>query len=123
MRTVSRATNDVDVTVECPEDWYVTERCVPALAIPHELWGISNRSLISQSDPERAQPMVRNLPADLVLLWAYYQAPGDPVWARDDLPDYRRWQLPFEYAATEAYPAGAVRDWDVGKFVWRRIGA
>ena len=124
MTTAAKPTTGPVVEADFPNGWYFRDRCVPNLYIPHELFGISNRPIPLQTDPNRSQPAVAQVDPDGVLLWSFYQALNDPPYVvpLDTLPDYSEDGLPFDYHTMRVYSPQDARGWDPSKFMWRRAG-
>lgn len=124
MRTLLTSTTGPKVQIEVPDGWYMRDRCVPNLFIPHELFGISNRPIPVQDDPDRSQPAVGKLRDDQLLLWCIYQTVNDPpdVSPADSMPEHASGNLPFGYYTMRTYPAGETRGWDGTQHAWRRAG-
>lgn len=124
MNTISKPTSGPNVQVDIPDDWQVIDRCVPNMRIPHELFGISNGPIPTQSDPERSQPAVAQLGPAALLLWGFYQTRNDPSTVNpvDTLPPYGERALPFDFHEMQIYQPQYARGWDGTRYVWRRTG-
>jgi len=117
-------TNTFPVAVKYPDTWYFSERPVPGLVSPRQLFAVSNRSI--QPTPygsPQPRPMIANLDAAAMFVWTYYQTPNDPG-PQDPgpLPDYSRFRLPLRYLDSQVMGAYDAREWDAARFLWRRLG-
>lgn len=124
MQVAIKPTSGPNVAMQVPDGWYFRDACVPKLRIPHELFAISNRDIPIQTELDRSQPPVAQLPDDAVLVWAYCQTRNDPdsVTPLDTLPDYPTDAMPFDYDRMSTFSAASARAWDPARFAWRRIG-
>jgi hypothetical protein len=58
-----------------------------------------------------------------MLIWAYYQAPGDPAPEyQDPLPNYANFAYPFRYDQAQVMSSYNAREWSASDFSWRRVG-
>jgi hypothetical protein len=112
------------VRAEVPDDWFFTERAVPNLVVPRELF-LAATSILPRTpgDTSQPRPLVQALTRADVVVWCYVQRPDDPD-RRDpaQVPDYGANVPPLRYSATEVFPSTDAREWDPSSFLWRRTG-
>ena len=123
MQTLSFANNGLTASVSVPAGWDCTQTAVPNLVVPRQLFTLSNRSV--ETVPEGSlwpRPMIDDLDSAAILIWCYYQRPGDPQ--SDDIdavPDYPE-AAAIRWADTQPFGEGAQYTWDPTMFDWRRVG-
>lgn len=107
-----------------PDSWYFSEKPVPALSIPRQLFGLSTRPIsLVPEDSAQPRPMVSDLGADAMFVWCYCQSPLDPDPSDPDVvPDYSRFSFPLQYRESEVFPSYDAREWRSADFLWRRVG-
>lgn len=124
MNTYKRDAPMGSVVVTYPETWTLREKYVADLVIPRELFGISTSLLrMTPTGSEQPRPLIQTLTASDIVIWAYYQLPGDPDPDHpDSLPNYSRWRPPLRYSDSEVFDSTAGREWLPSDFLWRRLG-
>lgn len=119
---IARA-NGVQVDVNVPQGWYLTSAPAALLVVPRQLFGVSNAPLPSPDDlQDQTVPPVSQLAGTAILIWAYTQAPGDPVpGSNDPVPDYADYVSPLELANAELIDVGG-DEWDAPDANRYRLG-
>ena len=124
MKSLAVNSPHISLSFSYPADWYQAAKPVPKLLVPRQLFGVSNRPIVSPpAASSQPRPVIADLDPAAMFVWCYYQVPGDPVPADPDpLVDNGRFDLPLQYEQTIVAPAFAAREWDPSKFTRRRIG-
>jgi hypothetical protein len=124
MVTTSNRFGNHLLTVEYPDDWHFSERPVPNLAVPREMFAIANYPVPEPpKDSDVPRPLVADLSDDAIVLWSYFQTPGDPSPLEDDrIPNYPPYRPPLQFREAEVRAPTDAREWDPGKFTWSRVG-
>jgi hypothetical protein len=112
------------VVVVYPDTWSFAEKYVSELVVPRELFGVSTSPLsMTPRGSEQPRPMIQDIDPSEVVIWSYYQAPGDPDPEHpDSVPDYSHWRPPLRYADSDVLEPTAAREWSSTDFSWRRLG-
>lgn len=112
------------VVVVYPDTWVLSEKYVSELVVPRELFGVSTSNVpITPRGSEQPRPMIESLNSSDVVIWSYYQVPGDPDPEHpDSVPDYSHWRLPLKYADSDLLESTAAREWNPTDFLWKRLG-
>jgi hypothetical protein len=107
-----------------PDDWHLIPKAVPKLVVPRELFAVSNRPMQPvPTDSSQPRPMIASLDDGALVIWCYYQVPGDPDAGRPDpTPDYKGPSYPLAFGRSEIMDPSDAREWESSRFLWRRLG-